>query len=77
MHKFRQIGIKNEDCVGLMDILGWMDILGLWIAMSLRAGEMGYMENLLAGAIKPHNMNLLSEKYSGGKGICVAHVLLG
>lgn len=45
--------------------------------MSLRAGEMGYMENLLAGAIKPHNMNLLSEKYNGGKGICVAHLLLG
>lgn len=29
MHKFRQTGIKNEDCVGLMDILGWINILGL------------------------------------------------
>lgn len=43
---------------------------GFRITVSLRVGEMSYMEKLLAGGIKPHNMNLLSEKYSGGKAVC-------
>lgn len=43
---------------------------GFRITVSLRVGEMSYMEKLLAGGIKPHNMKLLSEKCSGGKGVC-------
>lgn len=78
MHKFRQTGIKNENCVGLTNGYFRLDeYFGFRIPMSLRADEMGYIENLLAGAMKPHNMNLLSDKYSGGKGVCADHLLLG
>lgn len=53
------------------------EYFGFRISVSLAAGEMGYVENLLAGAIEPHNTNLLPEKYRGGKGVCAVHLLLG